>query len=208
MDMAANTPPTDDTPTNRRPRDARLIHALLSSQGVTSYQERVPLMLIDYAYRYTRAVLSDASSLDAEGYGTAPSENRRGKGTDEGVSLTSLRIAVASRQAGQVGGGVEKRDLKEMGGEMNRIGLPRVEREFGVRLPEERFVMTGAGWSLKEEWMEEEEIDDDEDEQMQEDEDAVMQDQQEEEEEGEGGVLDVDEDMDDDEFEQVMGKTE
>lgn len=35
----------------RKPRDARLIHLMLANQGVTAYQERVPLMLMDFAYR-------------------------------------------------------------------------------------------------------------------------------------------------------------
>jgi transcription initiation factor TFIID subunit 9B len=33
--------------------------------------------------------------------------------------------------------------------------LPRVEREFGVRLPPERYCFTGTGWDLKESWEEE-----------------------------------------------------
>lgn len=35
----------------RKPRDARIIHLILASMGVSAYQERVPLMLMDFAYR-------------------------------------------------------------------------------------------------------------------------------------------------------------
>lgn len=196
------TPPTaeDDAP-NRRPRDTRLIHTLLASQGVTSYQERVPLMLIDFAYRYTRAVLSEASSLDAEGYATA-TEPQRGRGggnkEEHGVSMTSLRMAVAARQAAQVQPDLAKADMLEMGQELNRVGLPRVEREFGVRLPEERFVLTGGSYGLLEEWEEDEEIDDEELMNV----DEQMADQPAEEDDGE---MLVDEDVEQDEFEEVMG---
>jgi transcription initiation factor TFIID subunit 9B len=194
-----NNTPDDDAP-NRRPRDVRLIHSLLGSQGVTSYQERVPLMLIDFAYRYTRSVLADAASLDAEGYG--PETRGRGANKEEGVTMTSLRLAVASRQAAQVQPKLGKADLQEMGLETNRIGLPRVEREFGVRLPDERFVLTGNEFLLKDEWMEEEEDDEIEGEDETEKPDEAMPDQPEDEDDGIG--LD-DEEMDDDQFEEVMG---
>jgi transcription initiation factor TFIID subunit 9B len=197
--IANGTTPTDDDTPSRRPRDARLIHALLSSQGVTSYQERVPLMLIDFAYRYTRSVLADAQVLDREGY-TPETTRGRGNKDEEGVSGTSLRLAVASRAAGQLQPGLGKQDLLEMGQETNRIGLPRVERDFGVRLPEERFLLTGNGFSLQEEWMEEEEINEEGPEGEKSDETMLDQPGDED----EGGVLLGDE-MEEDEFEEVMG---
>ena len=193
----AATPADDDAP-NRRPRDVRLIHALLATQGVTSYQERVPLMLIDFAYRYTRSVLADAASLDAEGYGP----ETRGRGNkEEGVSMTSLRLAIASRQAAQIQSRVGRADLTEMSAETNRVGLPRVEREFGVRLPDERFVLTGTGFGLPEEWIEDEETNENLNVQAGEPQDQLMLDQDDE----EGGVDLADEDMEEDEFEEVMG---
>ena len=39
----------------------------------------------------------------------------------------------------------------------NKTQLPRVlQNEWGVRLPSERFVLTGVPWGLKEEWPSEE----------------------------------------------------
>ncbi|KAF7513855.1 hypothetical protein GJ744_006469 [Endocarpon pusillum] len=57
-----------DPGTTKRPRDARLIHLMLSSLGVSAYQERVPLQLLDFAYRYTSSVLGDAAHIQAEGW--------------------------------------------------------------------------------------------------------------------------------------------
>ena len=54
------TLPTDspaDNGQSKRPRDARLIHLILANYGVTAYQERVPLQLMDFAYRYTSSIL-------------------------------------------------------------------------------------------------------------------------------------------------------
>src|ERR1700760_981093 len=84
-----------------KPRDVRLLHSLLASQGVSSYQDRVPLMLLDFAYRYTRSVLSDAQQLAWEGYGTHGNTNQNsGRAADAptDVSLQALRLAAQGRQ--------------------------------------------------------------------------------------------------------------
>lgn len=79
---ATNTPPTQtqapsfaagvagangtgvDAAFAKKPRDARLVHLLLAQMGVHAYSERVPLQLLDFAYRYTSSILSDAQSYE------------------------------------------------------------------------------------------------------------------------------------------------
>lgn len=88
--------------------------------------------------------------------------------------------------------------MSELAAEKNRIALPRVEREFGVRLPPERYCFTGVGWGIKESW--EEEV---EEEEIVGDASGV----------GAGGPVGGDtimggmeeEEQDEDEFEEVMG---
>lgn len=46
-----------DNGQSKRPRDARLIHLVLANYGVNAYEERVPLQLMDFAYRYTSSTL-------------------------------------------------------------------------------------------------------------------------------------------------------
>lgn len=149
-------PPTSatDTGLSKRPRDARLIHMVLAAQGVSAYQERVPLQLLDFAYRYTSSVLSDALAVSAEAAPAPRGGNTHGAGvaTEGSVSLAALRVAIASRLNNSFGGQLPKEFVNEIAAERNRIALPRVEREFGVRLPEEKYCFTGVGWGLKEEW--------------------------------------------------------
>lgn len=45
--------------------------------------------------------------------------------------------------------------MSEVAAERNRVALPRVDREYGVRLPPERYCFTGVGWGIKESWEEE-----------------------------------------------------
>lgn len=41
---------------------------LLSSLGCTAYQERVPLQLLDFAYRHSSSILSDVLRLSSDTY--------------------------------------------------------------------------------------------------------------------------------------------
>lgn len=143
---------------------------ILANMGVHIYTERVPLQLLDFAYRYTSSILSDAQSYEPPlPSGPTTSKKRNANADDDsGVSLAALRTAVAARAATQFGGGagaggfLPKEFLAEMASERNRIALPRVEREFGIRLPPERYCFTGAGWGVRERWEEEVEIEEEE----------------------------------------------
>jgi len=53
---------------------------------------------------------------------------------------------------------LSKEFLHETAQARNKVALPRVlANEWGVRLPSERFVLTGVPWGLRGEWVEEEE---------------------------------------------------
>jgi transcription initiation factor TFIID subunit 9B len=159
-------------------------------------------MLIDFAYRYTRSILSDAAALSAEGYAAPPQTSGRGAALQDDITLTTLRMAVASRSAAQFRPTLAKADLLEMAQETNRIGLPRIERDFGLRMPSEKYLLTGGGFNLQEEWDEEELVEEKEGDESK---DEVMKDA--EDGEGEGGLLD-NEEVEEDEFEEVMGADE
>ncbi|KAL4880146.1 transcription initiation factor IID, 31kD subunit-domain-containing protein [Aspergillus karnatakaensis] len=161
-----------DSGKSRRPRDVRLVHMLLSSLGVTSYQERVPLQLLDFAYRYTSGVLQDAVHLTTEGYAGAGPEGAGGgiRGPPElgSVTLPALRLSIASRLHYQFQTGLPKEFLADVAAERNRVALPGAQRGFeqgtgkpaasssvlmaGMRLPPERFCLTGTAWNMKDEW--------------------------------------------------------
>ncbi|QKX61870.1 uncharacterized protein TRUGW13939_09026 [Talaromyces rugulosus] len=165
----------NDSGKSRRPRDARLVHMLLASLGVTAYQERVPLQLLDFAYRYTSSTLQDAAYLSMEGYAGAsgPGELHVSSGGGRGgvelntVTLQSLRLSIASRLHYQFQPGLPKEFLADVASERNRYALPGVARGGetsnnkgafsnismgGMRLPPEKFCLTGMGWNLKDEW--------------------------------------------------------
>lgn len=154
-----------------KPRDARTMELLLTAQGVTAYEARVPQMLLDFAYRHTSSILSDAVHLTGDphtagkgGAALAPS------GADASVSANAIQLAIASRLSFQFGGGAggvpagdsfsstggggpSKEWLMELARERNKVALPRVGAiEWGARLPSERFVLSGVGWGLRDSW--------------------------------------------------------
>lgn len=148
-----------DNGLSKRPRDARLLHMILASLGVTAYQERVPQQIMDFAYRYTSSVLSDALHLTTEGYGSSGPGQASGRGANAGnqsdlssVTLSSLRLSIASRTHYQFNPTLPKEFYNEIAQERNRVALPAVGREWGLRLPPEQYCLTGVGWGLKEEW--------------------------------------------------------
>ena len=160
--------PTSPSTSVPRPRDARTIELLLTAQGVTSYEQRVPLLLLDFAYRHTSAVLSDALHLSADPYtshaGARPSAASGAAPVNVGdasVSANAVQLAIISRLGFQFrgggggggGGGVSKEWMLEMARERNKVALPRVApAEWGVRLPSERFVLNGLSWGLRDVW--------------------------------------------------------
>lgn len=154
-----------DNGLSKRPRDARLIHMLLASLGVTAYQERVPLQLLDFAYRHSSSILSDALHLSSDAYVSQQTRARDApaggfRDADGQVSVNAVQLAIASRLQYQFsgGGGLSKEFLLETAQARNKVALPRVlQNEWGVRLPSERFVLTGVPWGLKEEWETEDE---------------------------------------------------
>ncbi|KAK4229113.1 transcription initiation factor IID, 31kD subunit-domain-containing protein [Podospora fimiseda] len=146
-----------------RPRDARTIELLLTAQGVTSFEQRVPLLLLDFAYRHTSSVLQDALHLSADPYtsqaGSKPTATSGVAPVNVGdaqVSSNAVQLAIAARLGFQFrsGGGQASKDwMLEVARERNKIALPRVPpTEWGTRLPGERFVLSGQGWGLRDVW--------------------------------------------------------
>jgi transcription initiation factor TFIID subunit 9B len=154
-----------DNGLSKRPRDARLLHMVLANYGIIAYQDRVPLQLMDFAYRYTSSTLQDALHFTSEGYGTAAPGATSGKAAAHndlsGITLSSLRLSIASRIHYQFNPTLPKEFYSEIAQDRNRVALPPVSREWGMRLPPEQYCLTGVGWDLKERYDEEMEDADD-----------------------------------------------
>lgn len=133
------------------PRDVRLLHLILASMGVTSYQDRVPLQLMDFAYRFTHGVLQDALLYNDHAH-SSTTTTPAGLGPAH-VPLTTedIRLAVASRVNYQFKPAPPKELLLELAQEKNRKPLPTVQEQWGLRLPPEKYCLTAKEWDFEEE---------------------------------------------------------
>lgn len=135
----------------------------------------MPLLLLDFAYRHTSSVLSDALHLSGDPYvtqaGSKPSANAgaiSAPAGDAAVTANAVKLAIAARlsyqlRGGNAGGGISKEYMQELARERNKVALPKiVPSEWGVRLPSERFVLSGTSWGLKDVWDEDDEDDEEE----------------------------------------------
>ena len=161
-DEASPNPPTDsqmsstsltDSGLSNRPRDARLLHMVLASYGVTAYQERVPLMLMDFAYRYTSATLSDALHFSSEGYGysgNASGGRASGSNTLSDITLPALRLSIHSRAHYQYTPVLPAAVYTDLANERNTVALPPVKKEWGSILPPEQYCLLGNSYEMEE----------------------------------------------------------
>ena len=104
---------------------------------------------------YTSSVLQDALLFSDAINGTA---NTGGTNPPATITIQDLRMSVASRINHQFNTSLPKEFLLEIAQERNKVALPTVGKEFGVRLPPEKYCLTGINWDLsetREEWMDE-----------------------------------------------------
>lgn len=113
-------------------------------------------------------MLSDSIYLAADPYtthaGSKPSATAGGTATVPGsggdaiVTANAVKLAIGARLAYQFrggggatgGGAISKDTLASIAAERNKVALPRVPPgEWGVRLPSEKFVLSGVGWGLR-----------------------------------------------------------
>lgn len=128
---------TTEIPTDPalKPRDAKLLHLLLTSLQVPAYHSKVPIQLLDFAYRYTHSIL-----LDAQAY----ADHAHGQGSTIGVD--DLKLAVSSRMGHSFRGPPPKEFLLEVAAERNRRPLPAVREGVEIRLPPERWCLNAPNW--------------------------------------------------------------
>lgn len=145
----------------RSSRDPTAVHKLLETAGITSYHERVPLQLMDFAYRHTLETLNDARSLTAAGYDNSQAKPRpQGRGraamTVKPYDLTSvpypiLKISIRLREETQFNTALPKAFQEELAEEVNATPFPAVTDDWGLGLPPDQHCLLGVGWRLKEE---------------------------------------------------------
>lgn len=156
----ADTPKGRSAEHTRFPQDQTAVHKLLENAGITSYHERVPLQLMDFAYRHTLATLNDARSLITASYDTSQAKRtqaiRRTAMTTTPYDLSSvpypiLQLSIRLRTDTQFNTALPKAFQEELAEEVNATPFPAVTDSWGLGLPQDQHCLFGVGWRLKEE---------------------------------------------------------
>ena len=130
-----------------KPRDARLLHLLLTNLSVQEYEENVLLQLLTFAHNYVYSSLSDAQTFADHRLASAPASTIA-SGNGSGIELGDIKLAISSKLNHSFKGIPPKEFLLELAGERNRRALPSVGPGFGLRLPPEKYCLTAPNWSL------------------------------------------------------------
>ncbi|CAL9736084.1 transcription initiation factor TFIID subunit 9 [Monosporozyma servazzii] len=150
------------------PRDVRLLHLLLASQAIHQYEDKVPLQLMDFAYRYTRGVLKDAmvyneykehnlvedSNADESTDNSSNNNNNNSNNSNNSsnapgqLSVEDIRLAIASRTQYQFKPTAPKELMLKLASDRNKKSLPQVMGSWGVRLPPEKYCINAKEWTI------------------------------------------------------------
>ncbi|GMM53287.1 chromatin modification protein [Starmerella bacillaris] len=125
------------------PRDVKIVHLILASMGITSYQDQVSVQLLDFAYRYTSQVLQDAVIYSDYAHQSGVSQPAGVGPQSPGLTIDDLKLAVASQVAYQFKPTTPKDLLLSLAAERNKRTLPPVPTSYGLRLPPEKYCLTG-----------------------------------------------------------------
>ncbi|KAI7830970.1 transcription initiation factor TAFII31 [Kickxella alabastrina] len=113
----------EETPNkpDETPRDYKIMALLLQSHGIEDCDPSVINQLLEFSHRYTVDVLQDA--LD-------------------------VRLAIQGRVNYSFTSPPEKEFLLELADERNKHPLPLIPEKYGVRLPPEKYTLTGVNFHI------------------------------------------------------------
>lgn len=117
------------------PRDARIVSLILQSLGVSDYDPKVVHQLLEFAHRYTSDVFQDAL-VYAEHAGKSD------------LDLDDIQLAIQGRVNHSFTTPPPKEFLLELAQEKNKMPLPLIPEKYGIRLPADKYCLTGINFSI------------------------------------------------------------
>ncbi|KAI8983750.1 transcription initiation factor IID, 31kD subunit-domain-containing protein [Pilobolus umbonatus] len=117
------------------PRDAKIVSLILQSLGVSDYDPKVVHQLLEFAHRYTSDVFQDAL-IYAE----------HASKTD--LDLDDIQLAIQGRVNHSFTTPPPKEFLLELAQEKNKLPLPLIPEKYGIRLPADKYCLTGINFSI------------------------------------------------------------
>lgn len=117
------------------PNSVKVMEILLQSMGVGKFNPRVPVQLLDFIYRYSTEILQEAQ-LYAE------------HANSKQLRVEDLQLAVEAKSLHQFTYPPDREAMEEIAGSVNSIPLPSMSEKHGLRLPPERYALTGTNFQV------------------------------------------------------------
>ena len=121
---------------DQEPKDAQVIKAILNDMGMTEYEPRIITQLLEFVYRYVTNVAEDAKLV---------SNHAKKKLVD----VDDIRLAVQMYNEQNYNTPPSRDVLLEMARSKNSNPLPMPKATSGLRLPPDRFCLTGCNYRLR-----------------------------------------------------------
>ncbi|EDW55947.1 transcription initiation factor TFIID subunit 9 [Drosophila sechellia] len=118
------------------PKDAQVIMSILKELNIQEYEPRVVNQLLEFTFRYVTCILDDAKVY----------ANHARKKT---IDLDDVRLATEVTLDKSFTGPLERHVLAKVADERNSMPLPPIKPHCGLRLPPDRYCLTGVNYKLR-----------------------------------------------------------
>ncbi|KAG7312509.1 hypothetical protein JYU34_002030 [Plutella xylostella] len=122
--------------TKHLPKDAQVIMSIMKEVGITDHEPRVVNQLLEFTYRYVTSVLDDARVFAAHSKKKA-------------IDLDDVRLAVQMQLDKSFTSPPPREVLLEIARVKNVNPLPLIKPHCGLRLPPDRYCLSGCNYKLK-----------------------------------------------------------
>ncbi|BFG02108.1 transcription initiation factor TFIID subunit 9 [Drosophila madeirensis] len=118
------------------PKDAQVIMSILKEQNIHDYEPRVVNQLLEFTFRYVTCILDDAKVY----------ANHARKKT---IDLEDVRLATDMALDKSFTGPLPRHTLSKVAEIRNSMPLPPIKPHCGLRLPPDRYCLTGVNYKLR-----------------------------------------------------------
>ncbi|XP_030572060.1 transcription initiation factor TFIID subunit 9 [Drosophila novamexicana] len=118
------------------PKDAQVIMSILKELNIQEYEPRVVNQMLEFTFRYVTCILDDAKVY----------ANHARKKT---IDLDDVRLATEMTLDKSFTGPPSRHVLAKMAELRNAMPLPPVKPHCGLRLPPDRYCLTGVNYKLR-----------------------------------------------------------
>ncbi|EDV93586.1 transcription initiation factor TFIID subunit 9 [Drosophila grimshawi] len=118
------------------PKDAQVIMSILKELNIQEYEPRVVNQMLEFTYRYVTCILEEAKVY----------ANHARKKT---IDLEDVRLATEVTMDKSFTGPPSRHVLAKMADLRNAMPLPAIKPHCGLRLPPDRYCLTGVNYKLR-----------------------------------------------------------